>query len=109
MTCGWRWLPQPTNRCSAWFGSIAENEPCEPVSFIPAADIELPAWARRPNVQTFTPAHRATGQAVVVGTIDKLGSARNPRRRDTPADREIYALIMDESFQANAGPLLRHR
>ena len=83
--------------------SIAENEPCEPVSFIPAADIELPAWARRPNVQTFTPAHRATGQAVVVGTIDKLGSARNPRRRDTPAIGRFDALIMDESFQANAG------
>src|SRR5438445_652828 len=42
--------------------SIAENEPREPVVFIPAGGITLPPWAQRPNVSTFTPAHRATGQ-----------------------------------------------
>jgi hypothetical protein len=52
--------------------SIAENEPGQPVGFIPAKDVELPRWARLPNVQTFAPAHSATGQAVVIGTIDKL-------------------------------------
>jgi hypothetical protein len=83
--------------------SIAENEPREPVVFIPAADIELPPWAQRPNVRTLTPAHRATGQAVVVGTIDKLGSARNPRSGQIPPIGRFDALIMDESFQANAG------
>jgi hypothetical protein len=83
--------------------SIAENEAREPVVFIPAKDVELPRWASLPNVQTFTPAHRATGQAVVVGTIDKLGSARNPRSRQIPAIGRFDALIMDESFQANAG------
>jgi hypothetical protein len=83
--------------------SIADNEPRQPVAFIPAADVELPSWAQRPNVTTITPAHRATGQHVVVGTIDKLGSARNPRRRDIPALGRFDALVMDESFQANAG------
>jgi hypothetical protein len=83
--------------------SIAENEAREPVVFIPAKDVELPRWARLPNVQMFTPAHRATGQAVVVGTIDKLGSARNPRSRQIPAIGRFDALIIDESFQANAG------
>jgi hypothetical protein len=40
---------------------------------------------------------------VVVGTIDKLGSARNPRSKQIPAIGRFDALIMDESFQANAG------
>src|SRR5205814_1341154 len=83
--------------------SIAENEPKEPVVFIPADGIELPPWAQRSNVLTITPAHGATGQAVVVGTIDKLGSARNPRSRYIPSIGRFDALIMDESFQANAG------
>jgi hypothetical protein len=83
--------------------SIAENEPRETVAFIPAAAVELPPWARRPNVRTLSPAYSATGQAVVVGTIDKLGSARNPRRRDIPQIGRFDALIVDESFQANAG------
>jgi hypothetical protein len=83
--------------------SIAENEPREAVAFIPAAGIELPPWAQRPNVSTFTPAHRATGQTVVVGTIDKFGSARNPRSRQIPPIGRFDALVMDESFQANAG------
>jgi hypothetical protein len=94
----------PTNeQVFALVKSIAENDPDEPVAFIPATDVELPAWAQRPNVTTFTPAHRASGQAVVVGTIDKLGSARNPRRREIPAIGRFDALIMDESYQANAG------
>jgi hypothetical protein len=83
--------------------SIAENEPKEPVVFIPAGGIELPTWAQRSNVRTLRPAHSATGQAVDVGTIDKLGSARNPRRREIPPIGRFDALIMDESFQANAG------
>jgi hypothetical protein len=83
--------------------SIAENEPGEPVVFLPARDIELPPWARRPNALTITPAHGATGQPVVVGTIDKLGSARNPRSGQIPPIGRFDALIMDESFQANAG------
>jgi hypothetical protein len=83
--------------------SIADNESREPVIFIPAKDVELPPWAQRPNVRTLTPAHSATGHAVVIGTIDKLGSARNPRSRQTPPIGSFDALIMDESFQANAG------
>jgi hypothetical protein len=83
--------------------SIAENEPDKPVAFIPATDVELPTWAQRPNVRTITPAHRATGEEVVVGTIDKLGSARNPRSRQITPIGTFDALILDESEQANAG------
>ena len=83
--------------------SIADNEPREPVVFIPAKDVELPPWAQRPNIRMVTPAHQASGQAVVVGTIDKLASARNPRKRQIPPIGRFDALIMDESFQANAG------
>jgi hypothetical protein len=83
--------------------SIAENEPQQTLAYVPARDVELPMWAQRPNVNVISPAHRASGQAVVVGTIDKLGSARNPRSSQIPAMGKFDALIMDESYQANAG------
>jgi hypothetical protein len=83
--------------------SIADNEPGRPIAYIPAADIELPEWAMRPNVSIFSPAHGASGQAVVVGTIDKLASARNPRNSKTLPLQAFDALIIDESYQANAG------
>jgi hypothetical protein len=95
----------PTNEqvFSLLVKSIAENQPRERVVFIPAKDVELPPWAQRPNVRALTPAHQASGEAVVVGTIDKLASARNPRSRQIPPIGRFDALIMDESFQANAG------
>ena len=83
--------------------SIADNEPRRPVAFVPAANVELPRWAQRPNVTIVSPAHQASGQSVVVGTIDKFGSARNPRRSQVPRLGKFDALIMDESYQANAG------
>lgn len=83
--------------------SIAVNEPRQPVGYVPATDVELPDWANRPNVNVFRPAHQASGEAVVVGTIDKLGSARNPRNRFIQPLGEFDALILDEAFQANAG------
>jgi hypothetical protein len=84
--------------------SIADNEPGQPVAYVPAKDVELPAWARRPNVLIFPMAHQASGQAVVVGTIDKLASARNPRNPKATLPLEAFdALIIDESYQANAG------
>ncbi|WP_338822565.1 DEAD/DEAH box helicase family protein [Bradyrhizobium septentrionale] len=83
--------------------SIADNEPQKPLGFIPATGVELPRWARRPNVSIITPAHQASGQDVVVATIDKLGSARNPRNSQIPRLGKFDALIMDESYQANAG------
>jgi hypothetical protein len=46
--------------------SIARNEPTRPVAFIPAGEVELPAWA---NVRVISPAHRASREPVVVGTI----------------------------------------
>lgn len=84
--------------------SIADNEPGQPVAYVPAKNIELPVWARRPNVFIFPLAHQASGQAVVVGTIDKLASARNPRNPKTTLPLQAFdALIIDESYQANAG------
>lgn len=84
--------------------SIASNEPTQPVAYVPAQDVELPPWAQLPNVSTFTPAHLASDQPVLVGTIDKLASARNPRNpKVVGALKAFDALIIDESFQANAG------
>lgn len=83
--------------------SIADNEPRNTVAYVPAKDVELPRWAQRPNIAVVSPAHQASGQTVVVGTIDKLGSARNPRNSYIPAIGQFDALIMDESYQANAG------
>ena len=83
--------------------SIAVNEPTQPVAYVPAQGVELPAWAQLPNVSTFTPAHLASNQRVLVGTIDKLASARNPRNTKIAALKAFDTLIIDESFQANAG------
>jgi hypothetical protein len=83
--------------------SIARNEPTRPVAFIPATDVDLPAWAQLPNVRVISPAYRASREEVVVGTIDKFGSARNPRSSTIPQIQRFDALIMDESYQANAG------
>lgn len=83
--------------------SIADNEPQKSVAYVPANGVELPRWAQRPNVTIISPAHQATGQAVVVATIDKLGSARNPRKSLIPRLGRFDALVMDESYQANAG------
>jgi hypothetical protein len=94
----------PTNeQVFALAAAIADADPSQTVAYVPARDVALPSWAQRPNIQVITPAHRATGQAVVVGTIDKLASARNPRRASIPALGTFDALIMDESYQANAG------
>jgi hypothetical protein len=82
--------------------SIADNEPRQPVGYVHANDIELPTWARRANVTSFDKAHQATGELVVVGTIAKLGSARNPWKKSSPALGAFDALIMDEGYQANA-------
>jgi len=59
--------------------SIADSEPGQAVAYVPAKDVELSVWARRPNFFIFAPAHHASGRGVVIGTIDKLASARNPR------------------------------
>src|SRR5262252_8948718 len=46
----------PTNeQVFSLIRSIAEKEPSESVAFIPAGGIELPRWAQRLNVGTFTP------------------------------------------------------
>jgi hypothetical protein len=82
--------------------SLAESDPKRPVAYVPAQGIELPAWARRPNVVSLQPAHQATGLPVVVGTIHKLASALHPRRRSIPALGAFDALVIDESFQANS-------
>lgn len=94
----------PTNeQVFSLVASIADVDPGERVAYVPAKDVELPAWARRPNVDVLSPAHNATGRRVVVGTIAKLASARNPRSSSIVALGAFDALIMDESYQANAG------
>jgi hypothetical protein len=83
--------------------SIATSYPGQTIAFVPAANVVLPSWAILPNVQIISPGHRATGQAVVVGTIDKLASARHPRSVGIPALGTFDGLIMDESYQASSG------
>ena len=82
--------------------SIAVSDPTQLVAYVPAQNVELPSWARHPNVSVLTPAHQASGLPVVVGTIHKLASAINPRNHSTPALGRFDALITDESYQANS-------
>ncbi|MGF6985275.1 hypothetical protein QFZ99_004752, partial [Paraburkholderia atlantica] len=82
--------------------SIAQADPAQPVAYLPAKDVQVPEWVMLPNVQIVPTAHQASGSAIVVGTIDKLASARNPRNASTHALREFDALIIDESYQTNA-------
>ena len=82
--------------------SIAVSDPTQLVAYVPAQNVELPSWARHPNVSVLTPAHQASGLSVVVGTIHKLASAINPRNHSTPALGRFDALITDESYQANS-------
>jgi len=82
--------------------SIATSDPTQPVAYVSAQDVELPPWARQPNVLPLTPAYLASGQPVVVGTIHKLASAIHPRNRSIQALQRFDALIIDESYQANS-------
>jgi hypothetical protein len=82
--------------------SIAANTPTGAVAFLPATGIELPSWARRPNILVVSPAHQASGETIVVGTLHKLASAIHPRNKSTPALRNFDALIIDESYQASS-------
>src|SRR4051794_25563020 len=82
--------------------SIADANPEETVTFLPAQHVELPDWARLPNVAEVRPAYQAGKAKVIVGTIDKLASARNPRRHATPQLGAVDALVIDEAYQADA-------
>ena len=64
--------------------SIAQANPNETVTYLPASKVELPDWAAAPNVRVVRPAYQATGVGLIVGTIDKLASART---RATAASR----------------------
>ena len=81
--------------------SIADNDPGQ-VVYIHATDIVPPAWVQLPNVRIVSPAHQASGEAVLVGTIHKLASAIHPRNGSIPALGHFDALIIDESFQATS-------
>lgn len=83
--------------------SIAENEPNRTVTFIPASTVTPPSWLRHPNIQITSPAYAASRADIVVGTIDKFGSALNPARASIQTLGSFDALIMDESYQADAG------
>lgn len=41
--------------------SITESNPTQTLVYLPAQDVLLPDWARLPNVQFITTAHRASG------------------------------------------------
>lgn len=82
--------------------SIADSDPTQPVAYIAKSDVELPPWASRRNVRRFAPAHAASGQAVLVGTIDKLASALQPRSYSIPRLAPFDALVIDESYQARS-------
>lgn len=93
----------PTNeQVFALAASIADRDPALQVVFVPATGVELPPWAVRPNLSAIRPAHQATGADVVIGTIDKLGTARNPRNSTIKPIGSFDALVMDEAYQANA-------
>lgn len=89
----------PTNEQA--FGlvhAIATRHPSEPVTFVPANGVTLPAPIRElGNVAIVTPARQAGGAGVIVGTLDKLGDAFT-RGDLLPRD----ALLVDEAFQADA-------
>jgi hypothetical protein len=77
---------------------IAQLNPTETVTFVPAAEVSLPASvAARPNVQSQKAVQACTAD-LIVGTFDKLGDAI--RRGDlAPVD----GLLADESYQADSG------
>ena len=81
--------------------SIADSDPGR-VAYIHGDKVVPPDNIRLPNVAILSPAHQATGEAVLVGTIDKLASAVNPRSGAIPALGRFDALIIDESFQATS-------
>ena len=91
----------PTNeQAYGLVASIARRYPQETVTFVPASDRVLPQeTSQLANVVT-ADALTASGANLIVGTIDKLGSA-------TASLGRFDALLMDESFQADAGRYYR--
>jgi hypothetical protein len=68
------------------------------VTFVPARDVCLPDDVRRlPGVQELEAKH-AAGETLIVGTVSKLGDAF---ARGSLRPRDV--LLMDESYQADAG------
>jgi len=79
---------------------LARRYPDDVVTFVPATDRLLPPeTGALPNVVS-TDAATASGADLIVGTVDKLGSATGSLGR-------FDALLMDESFQADAGRYYR--
>src|SRR4051812_21427180 len=62
----------PTNeQVFSLVGAIAAAHPSLPVYYVPALDVVLPTRHRLPNVRIVNAA-QANGQALVLGTLDKL-------------------------------------
>lgn len=75
----------------------ARRYPREPVTFVPAQRVELPAATRAlPNV-TLTDARSANSASLIFGTFDKVGDALARGTLGT-----VDVLLADESFQADA-------
>jgi hypothetical protein len=88
----------PTNeQAFALVRRLAESHTRETITLVPASTVVVPsAIAVLPNVQQLKAA-QANGEAIIVGTLSKLGDAFS--RGDLfPVDR----LIVDESFQADS-------
>lgn len=96
----------PTNaQIVALANSIARSDAGKPVTVILSQD-EAKSFAanfQHKNITLAQPAHTASGQAVVVGTIDKFAFSRNPVFPGAPALQRFDGLIMDEAYQADAG------
>lgn len=90
-------VASPTNeQAFALISSLADRLPEETVTFVPASNVTLPDAYRRPNVAE-RKAKEATADAILVGTLNKLGDA-HARGDLTPVD----ALLVDEAYQANS-------
>lgn len=87
----------PTNeQAFALVSSIADRMKKETVTFVPASSVSLPAEHTRKNVKE-KKARDTAGDALLVGTLNKLGDAH--ARGDLAG---VDLLLIDEAYQANA-------
>jgi hypothetical protein len=94
----------PTNeQVFALVHSIGKTYPKAKIVFLPASTVDLPGWARLPNVEIIDKAKDANNKDIVIATVDKFASARNPRNPKQVAPIDPFdAVIIDESYQVSA-------
>jgi hypothetical protein len=84
--------------------SLADRNPSQRIDYCPAHGVTLPLWARRSNIVVHDRAHAASGEQIIVATLDKFASALNPSKGAALAGTDI--LIIDEAYQADSGKYL---